>query len=163
MLNDSKNEAFARVVAASFAAQADVTLEEISDIKTAVSEAVTNAIVHGYSNSVGYVGLDCKLMDAENPLLPVRVLEIEIRDNGRGISDIARARQPLFTTQPELERSGMGFTVMETFMDEVIVDSSPGQGTKVILRKEIGAAGKLPKKSVKSGVDAGSEAGGIDD
>ncbi|QUH26011.1 anti-sigma F factor [Serpentinicella alkaliphila] len=124
----SQNEAFARVVAAAFAAQLDPTIEEIADIKTAVSEAVTNAIIHGYEDHMGSVLLECSINDD--------ILEIIIEDNGKGIEDIQQAREPLFTSKPELERSGMGFTVMETFMDEVEVISEIGKGTRVRMIKK---------------------------
>jgi stage II sporulation protein AB (anti-sigma F factor) len=132
----SRNESFARAVISAFAAQADPTLEEINDVKTAVSEAVTNAIVHGYGNGDGVVTLEAALEgDA---------LEITVSDDGRGIADVEQAMQPLFTSQPDAERSGMGFTVMETFMDRLRVESAPGQGTRVRMTKYIGrsAAGK---------------------
>ncbi|TCT14285.1 stage II sporulation protein AB (anti-sigma F factor) [Natranaerovirga pectinivora] len=125
----SENEAFARVVVAAFAAQLDPTLEEISDIKTAVSEAVTNAIIHGYENKEGKVHITCRLYDTE--------VYIEVIDSGTGIEDIEQAREPLYTSKPELERSGMGFTVMESFMDEVFVESTPNNGTKIIMKKKI--------------------------
>ncbi|HHY82349.1 MAG TPA: anti-sigma F factor [Clostridiales bacterium] len=128
-LSRSQNEAFARVAVAAFAAQLDPTLEEIADIKTAVSEAVTNAIIHGYDNPNEYVQLITQIYDD--------CVVIEVIDHGKGIEDIELARQPLYTSKPELERSGMGFTVMETFMDEVEVNSAPGQGTKVRMVKYI--------------------------
>jgi stage II sporulation protein AB (anti-sigma F factor) len=124
----SQNEAFARVVAAAFASQLDPTIEEIADIKTAVSEAVTNSIIHGYENSEGVIVMKCSLSENE--------IEIEISDEGKGIEDVKQARQPLYTSKPELERSGMGFTVMETFMDEVEVYSETNKGTTVIMRKK---------------------------
>ena len=130
ILADSKNEAFARAVVASFVSSLSLTIEELSDIKTAVSEAVTNSIVHGYSEGSGFVTLECYIFDD-------KLLEIVIIDSGKGIIDIERAREPLYTTQPEMERSGMGFTVMETFMDEVSVQSAPNRGTKVTLRKAL--------------------------
>jgi len=123
----SSNESFARVAIAAFAAQMDPTLEEITDIKTAVSEAVTNAIIHGYEDREGKV-----IITAE--LYPDRIV-IEVSDDGKGIEDVEKARQPLYTSKPELERSGMGFTVMETFMDEVEVISALGQGTRVRMVK----------------------------
>lgn len=125
----SENEAFARVVVAAFASRLDPTLEEVSDIKTAVSEAVTNAIIHAYEDEVGLIMI--------NSHLEGNRLVVEIIDQGIGIADLARAREPLFTSKPELERSGMGFTIMENFMDTVSVDSEPGAGTKVILVKQI--------------------------
>lgn len=130
ILGISKNEAFARAVVAGFVSTLPLTIEQLSDIKTAVSEAVTNGIVHGYADSAGFVTLECTLFDD-------KLLEVVIIDTGRGISDIEKAREPLYTTQPELERSGMGFTVMETFMDEVSVNSAQNKGTKVTLRKKI--------------------------
>ncbi|MDD2480790.1 MAG: anti-sigma F factor [Lutispora sp.] len=126
-LSKSQNESFARSVVAAFAAQLDPTIEEISEIKTAVSEAVTNCIIHGYEYEQGYVTIICKIID--------NMVEIEISDKGRGIEDIEMARQPLYTSKPELERSGMGFTVMETFMDQVSIYSEHGKGTTVIMRK----------------------------
>ncbi|MBQ9915116.1 MAG: anti-sigma F factor [Clostridia bacterium] len=129
-LSKSANESFARAAVSAFVSQLDPTLEELADIKTAVSEAVTNAIVHGYQNPDSIVFLSCEI-HGQN-------VSIEIRDEGRGISDIALAMQPLYTGSPETERSGMGFTVMEAFMDSVFVDSAPGKGTKVILTKKIG-------------------------
>lgn len=130
-LSRSQNEAFARAAVAAFAAQLDPTLEEIADIKTAVSEAVTNAIIHGYDNPNEYVRITTRIYD--------NCVEIEVLDHGKGIEDIELARQPLYTSKPELERSGMGFTVMESFMDEVEVSSAPGQGTKVRMIKYIQA------------------------
>lgn len=123
----SANEGFARTAAACFAAQLDPTLEEINDIKTAVSEAVTNAIVHAYPDSLGKVELKLRLY-------PGNELELIIRDWGIGIADVEQARAPLFTTGNE-ERSGMGFTIMESFMDSVKVRSHPGKGTTVTMRK----------------------------
>ncbi len=126
-LSKSCNEAFARIVAAAFVSQLDPTLEELADIKTAVSEAVTNAIIHGYENRQGIIKMNCRLF-ADSA-------EIEVIDEGRGIEDIELARQPLYTSRPEMERSGMGFTVMESFMDSVEVVSEPGRGTTVLLKK----------------------------
>jgi stage II sporulation protein AB (anti-sigma F factor) len=131
----SQNESFARVVIASFVAQLDPTLEELSDIKTAVSEAVTNSIIHGYEEYDGQVYMYCKIIDNK--------VYIEIKDFGKGIGDINKAREPLFTSKPELERSGMGFTVMETFMDEVEVESKVGVGSKIIMRKKLESLEKL--------------------
>ncbi|SHF11047.1 anti-sigma F factor [Caloramator proteoclasticus] len=128
----SVNESFARVVVAAFASQLDPTLEELSDVKTAVSEAVTNAIIHGYEDTEGMVTLRCKIEDNK--------LTIEVEDNGKGIENVELARQPLYTSRPELERSGMGFTVMETFMDSVEVFSEPGKGTKVMMTKTFKSA-----------------------
>ena len=123
----SQNEGFARVAAAAFVSQLDPTISDLSDIKTAVSEAVTNAIIHGYENAEGEVTLFCGYQGEK--------VYIEISDNGKGIADIEKARQPLYTSKPELERSGMGFTVMETFMDEVSVQSQEGGGTKITMIK----------------------------
>ena len=130
-LSRSSNEGFARVAAAGFAAQLDPTLDELGDIKTAVSEAVTNASVHGYPDQLGRIAVKLKL-------LPNNTLEITVRDWGRGIADIQQARQPLFTTGGE-ERSGMGFTIMESFMDKLTVKSTPGRGTTVTMRKRVSA------------------------
>ena len=128
-LSKSNNEAFARISVAAFVAQLDPTLEEIADIKTAVSEAVTNAIIHGYEQQIGIVKLVCKIR--ENEIL------IEVSDTGKGIENVEMAKQPLYTTKASLERSGMGFTIMESFMDEVDVESVLGLGTKVTMRKKI--------------------------
>ena len=128
-LSRSANEGFARTTAACFAAQLDPTLEEINDIKTAVSEAVTNCIVHAYPDSLGKVSLKLRLF-------PDNTLEIVVRDWGVGIADVEQARTPLFTTGNE-ERSGMGFTIMESFMDHLRVRSVPGRGTTVTMRKRI--------------------------
>ena len=128
-LSRSSNEGFARVAAAGFAAQLDPTLDELGDIKTAVSEAVTNAIVHAYPDELGRIVLKLKL-------LPGNVLELTVRDWGRGIDNVEQARKPLFTTGGS-ERSGMGFTIMESFMDKLTVRSVPGKGTKVQMRKRI--------------------------
>ena len=128
-LNKSANEGFARVAVSAFVTQLDVTLEQLADIKTAVSEAVTNSIVHGYEGMNGYITLECKLSDD--------TVYITVTDCGRGISDIELARKPLYTSRPELERSGMGFTVMETFMDDVQVTSSIGLGTTVKMSKKL--------------------------
>ena len=125
----SANEGFARAAAACFAAQLDPTLEEINDIKTAVSEAVTNAIVHAYPDALGKIIMKMKLLKGG-------VLEITVRDWGRGITNVEEARRPLFTTGGS-ERSGMGFTIMESFMDKLTVRSVPGKGTTVQMRKRI--------------------------
>ena len=125
----SSNEGFARSAAACFAAQMDPTLNELEDIKTAVSEAVTNAIVHAYPDSIGKVTLKLRIC-------PENVLELTVRDHGKGIADVARARTPMFTTGGE-ERSGMGFTIMECFMDKLIVRSVPGRGTTVSMKKKL--------------------------
>ncbi|HHX17230.1 MAG TPA: anti-sigma F factor [Clostridium sp.] len=123
----SRNESFARVAAAAFVSQLDPTLEELADVKTAVSEAVTNAIIHGYENRDGLVKMNCKLFHNS--------VEITISDEGKGIEDISLARQPMYTSRPEMERSGMGFTVMESFMDKIEIKSEVGKGTKVVMFK----------------------------
>ena len=125
-----ENEAFARLAISGFILPLDPTMEEIADVKTAVSEAVTNAVIHGYGGSGGTVRL-CAAYDAAG------LLSVDIADDGCGIADIALARQPFFTTGPGEERSGMGFTVMESFMDAVEVDSAPGRGTTVSLTKRL--------------------------
>ena len=125
----SENEAFARVVAATFVSQLNPTVSDITDIKTAVSEAVTNAIIHGYENKEGIVTLFCGYIEDK--------VSIIVTDKGKGIKNIEQARQPLYTSKPELERSGMGFTVMETFMDDMIVESVVGVGTKITMTKII--------------------------
>ena len=128
-VNKSVNEGFARTVAALFAMQLNPTIEKIEEIKTAVSEAVTNAIIHGYEGEEGkYITL--------SGILYEDMVEFAIADQGKGIVDVERARKPLFTSKPELERSGMGFTVMENFMDEVVIETAPEEGTKVIMRKK---------------------------
>ncbi len=124
----SENESFARVTVAAFAARLDPTLEELNELKTAVSEAVTNCILHAYhSDGEGVVRIRAVVEDKK--------MVVEIHDEGKGIEDIARAREPLYTDKPELERSGMGFTIMENFMDEVSVHSSPGRGTVIKMSK----------------------------
>ena len=125
----SANEGFARAAVAAFAVQLDPTLEELGDIKTAVSEAVTNAIVHAYPDTIGKIAVKCRILEGE-------VLEVSVRDWGLGIVDVERAREPLFTTGGE-ERSGMGFTIMESFMDTLRVTSRTGQGTKVTMCRRI--------------------------
>lgn len=125
----SDNEAFARVVVAAFAARLDPTLEEINDIKTAVSEAVTNAIIHAYEDRIGRILISASLEGT--------TLTVEVYDEGVGIADLELARRPLYTSKPELERSGMGFTIMENFMDEIRVRTAPGEGTVVTLVKRI--------------------------
>ena len=128
-LSKSNNEAFARIAVAAFVSQLDPTIEEISDIKTAVSEAVTNSIVHGYENKMGIINIKCKIKN--------RNFKIEITDNGKGIENIDLAKQPLYTSKPNMERSGMGFTIMESFMDKLVVESVLGVGTKVTMEKQI--------------------------
>ena len=126
-LSCSSNEAFGRSAVAAFVAQLDPTIDELSDIKTAVSEAVTNCIVHAYRNTIGIVYINCKLYDNGK-------ISIKIRDKGCGIEDVAQAMQPLFTTADD-ERAGLGFAVMESFMDKLRVTSTPGRGTSVIMNK----------------------------
>jgi len=128
-VSKSQNEGFARVAVAAFVAQLDPTVDEINDVKTAVSEAVTNSIIHGYENKEdGLVRIDAEINENEVTLV--------ISDNGTGIEDIGQAMEPLYTSRPDLERSGMGFTVMETFMDELKVESEKGIGTKVVVKKK---------------------------
>ena len=133
----SSNEGFARTAAACFAAQMDPTLNELEDIKTAVSEAVTNVIVHAYPDSIGQVQMKIRV-------LPDHVLEITVRDHGRGIPDVEKAMEPMYTTGGE-ERSGMGFTIMESFMDKLAVRSVPGRGTTVSMRKKLASRLKAAK------------------
>lgn len=127
--NKSDNERFARTVAAAFIVELDPTIEQLSEVKTAVSEAVTNAIIHGYDGCDGMITMEGEIYD--------RTIEITVSDNGVGIPDIKRAREPLFTGKPEMERSGMGFTIMETFMDSIDVESEVGKGTRVTMRKNL--------------------------
>lgn len=124
------NEGFVRVAVAAFCTQLNPTLEEVADIKTALSEAVTNAIIHGYEGKVHKIWIQCKIEG--------RTFFVKVRDEGKGIEDIEKAMEPLFTTKPQLERSGMGFAFMEAFMDEVQVESSPGKGCTVSMKKTIG-------------------------
>ena len=126
----SENESLARVIVASFAAKLDPTIDELSDIKTAVSEAVTNAIIHGYEeDETKFVHMRCELIEI--------TIKVVVEDYGKGIEDIEEAKQPMFTSKPELERSGMGFSFMESFMDDMQVASIVGEGTKVIMTKTI--------------------------
>ena len=128
-ISKSNNEAFARISVAAFAAQLDPTIEELADIKTAVSEAVTNCIIHGYEEREGTIKLVCRIIG--NSII------IEISDSGKGIENLEMAKRPLYTSKPNLERSGMGFTIMENFMDEINVESIVGLGTKVTMKKII--------------------------
>lgn len=130
----SQNESFARTVVAAFATQLDPTIEELADIKTAVSEAVTNSIIHGYADKIGIIKMHCILEGNE--------ISVEIIDEGVGIENIEKAMEPLYTSRPELERSGMGFSFMEAFMDELMVESEVGKGTTVKMKKKIGKADK---------------------
>ena len=125
----SENEEFARVTVAAFASQLNPTLEEVADIRTAVSEAVTNAIIHGYPEGIHTIVLRDRMENQQ--------LEVWVIDEGVGIADISKAMEPLYTSRPDLERSGMGFMFMEAFMDEVKVESSPGMGTTVYMKKQI--------------------------
>lgn len=155
----SCNEAFARVTVAAFLTQLDPTLEEIADVKTAVSEAVTNAIIHGYEGAVGKIAILCRLEGRE--------LCVEVCDHGKGISDVAQAMEPLYTTKAECDRAGMGFAFMRAFMDSLEVESVPGRGTCVRMRKRIaheggngcGAAGQHRKEHGETAVGAGTAAG----
>lgn len=131
----SQNESFARTVVAAFAAQLDPTIEELADIKTAVSEAVTNSIIHGYADCVGKIQMKCVICKDE--------LTVEIKDFGVGIENIQKAMEPLYTTRPELERSGMGFSFMEAFMDHLEVESKVGEGTLVRMKKRVGKPNRL--------------------
>ena len=123
----SQNESFARVTVAAFVSQLDPTVEELTEIKTVVSEAVTNAIIHGYEEQEGQVYIECSILDGN--------IELIIEDQGRGIENVDEAREPLYTSKPEMERSGMGFTIMENFMDEIEIVSRTGVGTRVRMVK----------------------------
>lgn len=126
----SCNEAVARSVVTAFVMQMDPSVSELADIKTAVSEAVTNSIVHGYRNCTGNIEIVCRILDKD-------MLYIKVRDKGCGIADVKQAMEPLFTTAPEEERAGLGFAVMESFMDSVSVRSAVGKGTSVVMKKRI--------------------------
>lgn len=128
-ISKSSNEAFARITVAAFASQLDPTIDEIADIKTAVSEAVTNCIIHGYEDSQGIIKIHCLIQD--------NTITIEVSDNGKGIEDINVAKEPLYTSKPNLERSGMGFTIMESFMNELKIESVLNLGTKITMKKTI--------------------------
>ena len=141
-LSKSNNEAFARITVAAFAAQLDPTIEELADIKTAVSEAVTTSIIHGHENMDGMIKIVAKIF--------ANTIEIEISDSGKGIENVEIARKPLYTSKPNLERSGMGFTIMESFMDEVNIESVLGLGTKVTMKKAIE---KLPSSDEAKELD----------
>lgn len=138
-LSKSSNEAFARISVAAFAAQLDPTIEEIADIKTAVSEAVTNCIIHGYEDCIGIIKINCYI--EENSII------IVISDSGKGIENVKEAKEPLYTSKPDLERSGMGFTIMDSFMDKLEIESIIGIGTKITMRKAIKKQGKEIKNS----------------
>lgn len=149
----SNNESFARVAVAAFIAHKNPTLEEMADIKTAVSEAVTNAIIHGYGNIDGF-SRHGEVRPSYQQLHPGKVrlhcmyengiLHIRVEDQGKGIEDIAKAMEPLFTTRPELNRSGMGFAFMEAFMDDLRVESTPGKGTCVYMEKKLDSSSWIP-------------------
>ena len=146
-VSKSNNEAFARIAVAAFVSQLDPTIEELADIKTAVSEAVTNCIIHGYENSSGIIKIISKIF--------ANTIEIEISDTGKGIENIELARKPLYTSKSKLERSGMGFTIMESFMDEVNIESVVGLGTKITMKKLI----KRPEEKEEKELDL-AEIGG---
>lgn len=126
----SSNEGFVRVAVAAFATQLNPTLEEVADLKTAVSEAVTNAVIHAYGGNVEKIRIGCRVRERE--------MEVEVTDHGVGIPDVPKAMEPMYTTKPELDRSGMGFAFMEAFMDELRVESEPGTGTTVWMKKKFG-------------------------
>ena len=134
-ISKSANEAFARISVAAFASQLDPTIDELADIKTAVSEAVTNSIIHGYENTSGIVKVEARIKD--------NCVEVQVSDSGKGIEDIELAKRPLYTTKANLERSGMGFTIMESFMDELKIESIPDMGTKVTMKKYV-----MPKEGI---------------
>lgn len=138
----SENEALARVIVSAFIARLDPTLEELDDVRTAVSEAVTNAIIHGYGHNDGIVYLTAELFE--------QTLTLTIEDHGIGIADVPQAMQPLYTSKPDEERSGMGFTMMQTFMDGLTVESTPYQGTKVVMIKSFRC---LPETAIDAGSD----------
>ena len=127
----SKNESFARVVVAAFVARLNPTVDEIADIKTAVSEAVTNSIIHGYENKNGKIKIETEI-DKDQ-------VTVIVTDYGIGIADVKKAMEPMYTSKPELERSGMGFAFMEAFMDEMKVESEVSKGTKIYMKKKVGA------------------------
>ncbi len=131
----SSNEGFARVSVAAFMTQLNPTVEEVSDVKTAVSEAVTNAVIHGYEGEIHKISIKCLIEHSQ--------IIVEVKDHGIGIEDVEQAMTPLYTSKPELERSGMGFAFMEAFMDKVEVESEPGQGTRVRMKKTIGKGREL--------------------
>ena len=131
----SANEGFARVAVAAFMTQLNPTVEEVADVKTAISEAVTNAVIHGYENEIHKIFIRCNIQG--------QTLFIEVEDRGKGIADVKKAMEPLFTTKPEMERSGMGFSFMEAFMDDICVESVLDKGTVVKMQKTIGKGRKL--------------------
>lgn len=133
----SENEGFARVAVAAFLTQLNPTVEEVSDVKTAVSEAVTNAVIHGYERKTYREDGTCRQIQIHCQIRK-KTIQIQVSDEGVGIEDVQKAMEPMYTTKPELDRSGMGFAFMEAFMDEVKVESDPGRGTKVTMAKTIG-------------------------
>ncbi|HIR28340.1 MAG TPA: anti-sigma F factor [Candidatus Choladousia intestinigallinarum] len=133
----SCNEGFVRVAVAAFMTQLNPTLEEVADVKTAVSEAVTNAIIHGYEGAVKKVAVECRITG--------QTLEVKVKDTGKGIEDIQRAMEPLFTTKAECDRAGMGFAFMEAFMDTLKVESEVGKGTCVTMTRQIGRENKFER------------------
>jgi len=137
----SKNESFARVVVAAFVSRLNPTLEEIADIKTAVSEAVTNSIIHGYENGDGRIRIETHIVED--------TVTVIVKDYGIGIADVEKAMEPMYTSKPELERSGMGFAFMEAFMDELFVESAVGEGTTVTMRKVIKQENSEADKAVE--------------
>lgn len=156
----SCNESFARVAVAAFMTQLNPTLEEVADVKTAVSEAVTNAIIHGYEGQIRKIWITCRLEGQE--------LYVEVKDDGRGIADVALAMEPLYTTKAECDRAGMGFAFMEAFMDSLEVESAPGQGTCVRMRKHIardrecGPAGYRRQETEQAAEHCAAPSGGQD-
>ncbi len=132
----SQNESFSRMVIAAFILDMDPTIEELADVKTAVSEAVTNCVIHGYPDGIGKIYMNCLKED--------KTITIEITDKGVGIENIEKAMEPLYTTRPELERSGMGFAFMEAFMDSLCVESTPGEGTRIVMEKTFGTCYEEP-------------------
>ena len=140
-LSKSTNEGFARVAVASFVSQLDPTIEELSEIKTAVSEAVTNSIVHAYDDELGMISISAQIKGD--------MVTIQIKDKGKGIADIELARKPLYTTKANLERSGMRFTIMESFMDEVHIESVLGIGTKIVMKKIIKNEKNLEQEGIE--------------
>ena len=139
---EPENEGFARMIVAGFLARLNPTIEELSDVKTAVSEAVTNSIIHGYCLKEGKIRIVCRICGDE--------FEVTVEDRGVGIEDIEKAMEPMYTTKPELERSGMGFAFMEAFMDKVSVESTPGEGTTVRMRKKIAKETVIPEHMEKA-------------
>lgn len=142
-INRSENESFARVAVASFISKIDPTVEELTEIKTALSEAVSNSIIHAYERQEGIIVVECLIYEDYS-------VEITVEDTGIGIEDIEKAREPLYTSKPEQERSGMGFTVMETFMDHIEIESEPQRGTKIRMIKKLGSCMEPPLSDCKN-------------